>query len=277
MNIRGTADAPIVLLHGVGLDRTIWDAVTAELGDTAPGHPVTALDLPGHGSQPRLTDAVTLADLAGDVLGRMPDRPVHLVGFSVGALIAQHIAVHHPDRVLTLTCVSPVCARNPEEAASVQERLATAGTDFALGAERAVDRWFPTTAPGGTETGAYGVAFLRDRTRRILLANDIPSYLHVYRVFATADAELAPELHRITVPVLAVTGEDDPGSTPEMSRRIAERIPGTHVHIIPGARHMVPDTHPELLSALIAELIGTTDTTGRSQSHDRHDRQDRHE
>jgi pimeloyl-ACP methyl ester carboxylesterase len=147
--------------------------------------------------------------------------------------------------------VNSVCDRNEEEAAAVAGRLETAGVDFALGAERAVDRWFPDDA------GIPGAPALRDRTRRILLANDVPSYLHVYRVFATGDAELAPELHRITVPVLAVTGSEDPGSTPEMSYRIAERVPGTHVHIIQGARHMVPDTHAELLSALIAELVST--------------------
>lgn len=244
--------APIVLLHGVGLDRTIWDAVSAELGRVLPGSEVIALDLPGHGAQPPLTHEVSLGDLAADVLDRMPAGPVHLVGFSVGALIAQHIAVHHPDRVLTLTCVNSVCDRNGQEAAAVAGRLETAGVDFALGAERAADRWFPDGAD------IPGAPALRDRTRRILLANDVPSYLHVYRVFATGDAELAPELHRITVPVLAVTGSEDPGSTPEMSYRIAERIPGTHVHIIRGARHMVPDTHPELLSALIAELVSTT-------------------
>lgn len=244
--------APIVLLHGVGLDRTIWDAVSAELGRVLPDSEVIALDLPGHGAQPPLTHEVSLGDLAADVLDRMPAGPVHLVGFSVGALIAQHIAVHHPDRVLTLTCVNSVCDRNRQEAAAVAGRLETAGVDFALGAERAVDRWFPDGAD------IPGAPALRDRTRRILLANDVPSYLHVYRVFATGDAELAPELHRITVPVLAVTGSEDPGSTPEMSYRIAERIPGTHVHIIQGARHMVPDTHPELLSALIAELVSTT-------------------
>jgi pimeloyl-ACP methyl ester carboxylesterase len=248
-----TMNAPVVLLHGVGLDRTIWEAVTGALERKAPGRDIVALDLPGHGTRPPLTHGVSLGDLAADVLDRMPEQPVHLVGFSVGALIAQYIAVHHPDRILTLTCVNSVCARNADEAASVRNRLETAGTDFALGAERAVDRWFPQDAHDPRTKP------LRDRTRRILLANDIPSYLYVYRVFATGDAELATELHRITVPVLAVTGEDDPGSTPEMSYRIAERIPGTKVHVIPGARHMVPDTHPEPLATLIAELITTAE------------------
>ena len=152
--------APIVLLHGVGLDRTIWDAVSAELGRVLPDSEVIALDLPGHGAQPPLTHEVSLGDLAADVLDRMPAGPVHLVGFSVGALIAQHIAVHHPDRVLTLTCVNSVCDRNGQEAAAVAGRLETAGVDFALGAERAVDRWFPDGA------GIPGAPALRDRTRQ---------------------------------------------------------------------------------------------------------------
>ena len=60
------------------------------------------------------------------------------------------------------------------------------------------------------------------RTEATLLANDRDSFLNCYRVFATADAEIGPELGRITVPALAVTGEHDPGSTPEMTRRLAE-------------------------------------------------------
>ena len=66
------------------------------------------------------------------------------------------------------------------------------------------------------------------------------SFLHCYRVFATADAEIGPELGRITVPALAVTGEDDPGSTPEMTRRLAEAMPDCRAVVVPGARHMLP-------------------------------------
>jgi (E)-2-((N-methylformamido)methylene)succinate hydrolase len=59
------------------------------------------------------------------------------------------------------------------------------------------------------------------RTEATLLANDTGSFLHCYRVFATADAEIGAELNRITVPALAVTGEHDPASRP---RRLPVRV-----------------------------------------------------
>lgn len=242
---------PIVLLHGVGLDASIWNAVVSTLTASDEGDigTVIALDLPGHGGQPPLTAPASLAELAANVVGRLPwssDEPAHLVGFSLGSLIAQYIAVHYPARVASLTCVSSVCARTDEETAAVLQRLDTAARDFPQSAQKALERWFPD-APG-----------LRTRTRQILLANDVSSYLHAYRVFAEGDKELESELHRIEIPVLAVTGEFDPGSTPQMSRRIAERIPGTPVHIISGARHMIPDTHPDQLAALIRLNVDRT-------------------
>lgn len=248
---------PIVLLHGVGLDASIWNAVMSTLTDSegADIGSVTALDLPGHGGQPPLTSPTSLVELAADVVERLPGNPgepVHLVGFSLGSLIAQYMAVHYPARVASLTCVSSVCARTDEETAAVLQRLDTAAVDFPQSAQKALERWFPD------EPGTPDAPALRTRTRQILLANDVSSYLHAYRVFAEGDKELEPELHRIGIPVLAVTGEFDPGSTPEMSRRIAERIPGTPVHIISGARHMIPDTHPNRLAALIRQNVDRT-------------------
>src|SRR5664279_2561494 len=102
--------SPVVLLHGVGLDHTMWAPLTAEID-----LPVVALDLPGHGSQPVLREPQSLEKMANDVLARLPDEPVHLVGFSLGALIAQHIARFAPHRVRTLTSVSSVCRRTSEE------------------------------------------------------------------------------------------------------------------------------------------------------------------
>ena len=89
-----------------------------------------------------------------------------------------------------------------------------------------------------------------------LLANDVRSYLNCYRVFATADAEIAPELPRITVPALAITGENDPGSTPEMTRRLADAIPGCRAVVVPGARHMLPVERPREFVTCLTTFIG---------------------
>ena len=249
-----TPQTPIVLLHGVGLDRSMWAPLIERL--EAGGRRCVALDLPGHGAQPPLREPQTLATLAGDVLDRMPAGPAHLVGFSLGALIAQHIARYAPDRVATLTSVNSVCRRTPEEAERVEARLATAGDDFAEGVERSIERWYPAATTAVPQV-------VIDATRATLLANDIESYLHAYTVFVRGDREIGPELGGIQAPALAITGEFDPGSTPEMSRRLAEAIPNCRAQIVPGTRHMMPVEDTPALAGAITAFIAESEGSHR--------------
>ncbi|MBU8807855.1 alpha/beta fold hydrolase [Mycolicibacterium goodii] len=234
----------VVLLHGVGLDHTVWEPVTALLADR---FVVTTPDLPGHGARPPAPADVTLADLADGVATAIPPGS-HLVGFSLGALVAQHLAVHRPDLVASLTSVASVCRRTPEERAKVLHRLDTAATDIAASSAASLERWY-----GGTDVGADQIA----RTAATLQANDPDSFLNCYRVFATADEEIWPQLGRIEVPALAVTGSDDPGSTPAMTRRLAAAIPDCRAVVIPGARHMLPVQCPHELADVITAFLDT--------------------
>lgn len=211
----------VVLLHGVGLDRTMWQPIVELLdGDFE----VTAPDLLGHGANKPAPDGVTLADLAAD-LADIIDPQSHLVGFSLGALVAQHLSVHRPELVATLTSVSSVCRRNDSERAAVLARLDAATEDFTGSVRASLQRWY-----AGTPTDPALVA----ATEATLLANDVPSYLNCYRVFATADAQIVTELSEISAPALAVTGELDPGSTPEMTLRLAEALPDCRAVVVPG-------------------------------------------
>lgn len=254
---RPRAAAPVVLLHGVGLDHTMWDGVRRVL-EQEHALETVALDLPGHGAQPPLREQQTLASLADDLLARLPDGAVHLVGFSLGALIAQHIARFHPQRVVTLSCVSAVCQRTPEEAAAVEARLHSARDDFPASVAASLRRWYPVG-------GSVPPAAIAD-TERVLLANDIDSYLHAYAVFAHGDQEIAPELHRIAVPTLAITGELDPGSTPEMTRRLADAVPDARVEIVAGARHMLPVEAARTLAAALTTFIDHATTAERAEA-----------
>ena len=236
--------APVVLLHGVGLDSSMWGPVQDALGRES-----VALDLPGHGRQAALTAPTSLADLADGVLARLPERS-HLVGFSLGALVAQHIARYHPERVETLTCVSSVCLRTAAEADAVAARLAAAQADFAASADASIERWYAGTSVPGDVV---------DATRGVLAANDTESFVHAYRVFALGDAVIGPELGRIAVPTLAITGELDPGSTPEMTRRLARAIPGARAVVVPGARHMLPVQDADVLARAINDFIHETE------------------
>lgn len=233
----------LVLLHGVGLDHTMWDGVRALL---AADIDVIAPDLPGHGARHDVSPDITLADLAADVAGRIGPGGAHVVGFSLGALVAQHLARFRPDLVSTVSSVSSVCRRTGAERAAVLERLRVAEADPAASTKASLRRWFD-----GTDTPEEQIR----RTEAVLRANDPVSFLACYRIFATADADLDPELPRIDLPALAVTGADDLGSTPAMTRRLADAIPGCRSVVIPGARHMLPIQRPaELVDCMSAFL-----------------------
>lgn len=236
--------ARIALIHGVGLDGSMWGPLREFL---EPEFDTQVIELLGHGSRGQaVPEGVTLAQLAADVAGHLePDT--HLVGFSLGALVAQHLARYRPDLVASLVSVGSVCNRTPQEHAAVMTRLASAAADFPATVEASILRWYPE--------GSSVTPEVVEATRKVLLRNDPQSFVACYRVFATADAELAPELPRITVPSHAVTGELDPGSTPEMSARLAAAIPGSTYSIISGARHMMPVERPQELANELTAFI----------------------
>ncbi len=233
----------MVLLHGVGLDRTVWEPVVERLSDR---FTMITPDLLGHGQRPPAPPGVNLADLAAGIIQEIP-KGAHLVGFSLGGLVAQYVAIQRPDLVATLTSVSSVCKRTPAEREAVLSRLDVAQADFSATVAASISRWFE-----GSTVDPEWIA----RTEATLMANDVSSFLNCYRVFATADAELVPDLERISAPTLAITGENDPGSTPEMSHRLASAVPDGRAVVVPDARHMLPIENPDALCQSIATFIG---------------------
>jgi len=233
----------IVFLHGVGLDHHVWEPVISRLPD---GIRVLVPDLPGHGAQPSAPADITLGDF-GDAVAQQIPPGSHLVGFSLGALVAQYLAIHRPTLAASLTSVSSVCQRTADERAAVLRRLDAASTDFAGSVTASLHRWYD-----GTDVAPDQVA----RTKATLLANDPESFVNCYRVFATADADIAKGLGNIRVPAFAVTGEHDPGSTPEMTRRLAAAIPDCEALIIPDTRHMLPVERPDELVRCLSTFIG---------------------
>ncbi|CAM5310164.1 2-succinyl-6-hydroxy-2,4-cyclohexadiene-1-carboxylate synthase [Streptomyces antimycoticus] len=215
LNLNALADPRDQEQNRALYDRRMWDRCLPAL---AARHRVTLIDLRGHGASPAAAAGVSLAELAADV-GALLSGPTHVVGFSLGALVAQRLGLDRPDLTASLTLVSSVAGRSEEERAAVARRQKLAAEDFGASAWAAVDRWF---SPAWRAQDPA----LAQRVLDTLLANDRASYLACYRVFATADTGLWRWLPRIAAPTVAVTGERDPGSTPAMSHRLAGRIPG---------------------------------------------------
>lgn len=241
----GSGDgSPVLLLHGVGLDHRMWTRCLPALGE----QPVLLADLRGHGQSPPAPPGISLSDLADDVAVHL-DRPTHVVGFSLGALVAQRLAVTDPTHVRSLALVSSVAGRSSDERADVRHRLQRAARDFPASVEAAVQRWF---SPAWQRRDPELLRQVRHR----LTSTDVQSYLHCYRIFAEADLELAPQLQSITAPTLVLTGENDQGSTPAMAERLGAAIPTTRsVVVVPGARHLLPLESPDDVTRPLLALI----------------------
>ncbi|UZF95547.1 alpha/beta fold hydrolase [Bosea sp. NBC_00550] len=243
---REGAGDPVVLVHGVGANLESWDAIAERL---ASHYTVLRADLRGHGKSGRMTDC-EMSDFVSDVFALADHQGLTnfaLVGFSLGGLIAQCCALEAPDRLTKLVLISTVAQRTPEERTRVIERtklLASDGVRAVTGA--AAERWFTP------EFKARNPERVAQRLEE-LAANDPKSYLAAYRVFGLADEGLP--LSDIRTPTFIMTGEDDPGSNPRMSRLLHEEIKGSKVEILPGLRHSVLLETPDLVADRIERFL----------------------
>lgn len=240
---------PVVLVHGVGMDLGMWDALAARLQSR---RPVIRYDMLGHSGSSKPAGPYRLADFV-DQLARLADdlevAHFNLVGFSMGGLVAQGFALRHADRVGRLVLVNTVFDRSLAERAAITARVdEVRNGGYAASVEAAIDRWF---------TPAFRSAHseIVDAVRRHLLGNDLAAYAAAYAVFGTADAELADHVAEIRHPSLVITGAEDQRSTADMARALAARLQHGHVEIIDGQRHLTPLEVPDRLAASIERFL----------------------
>lgn len=238
---------PVLLIHGVGADLESWDGVLSQL---SPDRRYVRYDQRGHGKSRRTPGPYTLSDLSGDAVALLDHLGIErasIIGFSLGGLVAQAIALDHPDRVQSVTLVSTVAGRTPEEQERVNERadiLAREGATKHLA--NAVDRWFTP------EFVAKHPEVLEAR-RQKSMQNDPECYVAAYRVLAGSD--LGERLTQVKAPTLVMTGENDVGSNPRMSEYIHAQITGSELHILPRLKHSVLLEAPDQIGGLIEPFL----------------------
>ena len=240
---------PVVLLHGVGLDQTIWDRQVEAL---AANHQVITYDLLGHGRSTPASANARLANWVGQlesVVSHLALQTFSLVGFSFGGFISQRYAALHSGKINRLVLVSTVYDRSEAERTSVVSRLGTArreGPGAIVSA--ALSRWF-------SREFAEGHPAVMKHYEAMLRGNDAASFLSAYACFATGDKELVNALVDFPRPTLVMTGELDAGSTPGMARKLAGVIPFAECSIIARGRHMMPVEMPDEVNSALREFL----------------------
>lgn len=121
---------PVVLIQGLGFPGDVWAPIVDRLPDT---YRVITLDNRGVGSTQAPDGPFSIFDMAGDVaelLTQVVGSPAHVVGFSMGGMIAQHLAGAHPQHVRSLALLSTTVRPNAQTDARVNlwRRMALGGT-----------------------------------------------------------------------------------------------------------------------------------------------------
>lgn len=235
----------VVLLPAVGLDLTFVEPMAKEL---MRDFTVLRVDLRGHGKSPMEPLAPSLDEYAEDLhalLHQLDFAPAAIAGFAFGGMVAQTLALNHPEDVSALIpCTCPSTLSDERRAIS-----AARGTDAlrdGMGSiiDVTMERWF-----NDDFRLAGGDAPARER----LLSNDIRGWAAAWSAMSRVDT--LRRLGAIKVPTLCIAGEVDKSSSPAIVKQIADAIPGARYTILPRGPHMLFIEQPREVAALIADFL----------------------
>jgi 3-oxoadipate enol-lactonase len=235
----------VILLHGLGGSRISWDPQLEALGQH---HRVAAWDLPGYGDAAPLDDQpVTfrgLADAAARWIERLGGGPAHVVGISMGGMIAQYLTAWHPASVRSLTLLSTSPAF---------------GLDGTMPDVWKADRLTPLDQ-------GLQPADMAERVLRKIAGPDLSPEAYesqraaMARISATAlrssvecivSHDSRPLLASIDVPTMVMVGSLDGETPPSYAEHLASSIPGAALAVVPGVGHLLNAEAPDAVNELI--------------------------
>jgi 3-oxoadipate enol-lactonase len=216
---------------------------------------VIVYDHRGVGSSSRLDGPITIVQLAEDaasLLAALQIDSAHVLGISMGGMVAQELSLAGPERVRTLSlgctyCGGPGSALMPP---GVVQRLATAM--MSGDRERALRAAWEANVSAATaaDPGAYA-AFLEISRRRAVAVPVIMAQIQ-----ACAAHDTYERLAQLTMPTLVVHGTEDEVLPVQNGPLIASRIPGSRLEILPGVGHLFFLERPEHSAELMRAHAG---------------------
>ena len=242
----GTGDAmPIVFLHGVGSDKSVW---RPQLGYFGAERRAGAFDYPGYGDSDPVPEGTTRDDYAAAILSAMAELGIgraHVCGLSLGGVVAIAMHAAAPQRCASLILADSF-AVHPDGQAIYDRSLAA--TDLRAMAEARVDVLLAQPADPAVRSEVVGTMGRIDPA--------------AYRVGAQA-VWLADQRERATeidIPTLVLCGAEDKVTPPALSRELAQLIPGAQYEPIEGAGHLSNLERPGAFNTLVDAFIRGVDS-----------------
>ncbi|QNM82270.1 alpha/beta fold hydrolase [Sphingomonas sabuli] len=237
---QGSGGVPIVFLHGVGSDKTVWRPQLAHFGAA---RRAVAFDYPGYGDS-ALRDGATRDDYAAAIFAAMDSLGIaraHVCGLSLGGVVAIAMHARDPSRCASLI-LADTFAVHPD-GQGIHDRSVAASADLAALAQARVG---VLLAPGASPA-------IRDEVVTTMAAIDPAAYRIGARAVWLADQR--DRAAAIRVPTLVMCGAEDRITPPALSEELAAMIPNAALALIDGAGHLANLERPAAFNARIDAFL----------------------
>jgi pimeloyl-ACP methyl ester carboxylesterase len=218
---------PIVFVHGVGLTHEIWQPQLDFFKD----YSNLSYDILGHGKSSLTKRNISFDDFSDqliELINELKIKKIHLVGFSIGSLIARNFATRYGDRLRSLVLLGSIYKRSEQQQKIVNERFHQAKKELKL-SRQALKRWF-------TDKYLKNNPDTYEKISSILSGNNMTNFLKVYELFVRHKND--EDFEKIQTKTLVMTGEHDIGSTIEMSQQLNNVIKHSELKIIKEGKHL---------------------------------------
>ena len=218
---------PLVFVHGVGLTHEIWKPQIDYFKD----YTTLSYDILGHGKTPLKKTNISFDDFSEQLIKLINElnfQKIHLVGFSIGSLVARNFATKHNDRLQSLILLGSIYKRSEDQQKVVNDRFNLAKKNHTL-SKQALKRWF-TDKYLEKNPNTY------EKISSILEGNNMENFLKVYELFVLHKND--ENFKNIKVNTLIMTGENDIGSTVEMSKNLSNVIENSQLKVIKNGKHL---------------------------------------
>ena len=239
---------PIVFIHGVGLTYEIWQPQL----DFFKNYSNLSYDILGHGKSSLTKKNISFDDFSDqliELINELKIDKIHLVGFSIGSLIARNFATKYNDRLQSLILLGSIYKRSEQQQEIVNQRFEQAKKELKL-SRQALNRWF-TDKYLENNPGTY------EKISSILLGNNMVSFLKVYELFVKHKND--EDFEKINTKTLIMTGEYDIGSTIEMSKQLNNVIKDSELKIIKDGKHLCGIECADEVNLVIKKFVEQND------------------
>ena len=221
---------PLVFIHGVGLDHQMWNPQINNLNEFS----TITYDLLGHGKTPCKKEKLTLNDFSNqlvEILEHLQINKINLIGFSLGSLIALDFTSNYEDKINKLILIGTTYKRSNQERSLVLDRYNQAKLNKPI-SKQALKRWFSDDyLEKNPKTYELFMNILNKQPE------DHKNFLKAYDLFAN-HKDNVQAIQKNIVKTLVMTGSDDPGSTPTMSKELVKDLVNSSYIEIKNGKHL---------------------------------------